>query len=124
MYSVNAPRFIPLPLAAFPTPGSRFHIDLVGPLPPSRGYTHLLTCVDRFTRWTEAHPLTTTTADAVAEALFSGWTRFSVPSTIITDRGRQFESQLWNALMTVLGIKRVCTTAYNPQTNGMVERFH
>ena len=116
-----------VPLVAFPTPGSRFdvHIDLVGPLPPSRGYTHLLTCVNCFTRGPEAIPLTTTTADAVAQALLSGWiARFGVYSTIITDRGCQFESQLWNTLMTLLGIKRARTTAYRPQTNGMVERFH
>ena len=33
------------PLSSFPTPDTRFdviHIDLVGPLPPSQGFTHLL----------------------------------------------------------------------------------
>ena len=38
------------PLSPFHTPDARFdvvHIDLVGPLPPSRGFTYLLTCVDR-----------------------------------------------------------------------------
>ena len=116
------------PISSFPTPDVRFdvvHLDLVGPLPPSRGYTYLLTCVDRFTRWPEAIPLTSITADSVAQAFLSGWiSRFGVPSTIITDRGRQFESQLWNNLMTLLGSKRARTTAYHPQTNGMVERFH
>ncbi len=97
----------------------------MGPLPPSRGFTYLLTCVDRFTRWPEAIPLTSITAEAVAQALLSGWiSRFGVPSTIVTDRGRQFESRLWNALMTLLGSKRARTTAYHPQTNGMVEHFH
>ena len=85
----------------------------------------MLTCVDRFTKWPEAIPLTTITAEAVAQAFLSGWiARFGVPSTIVTDRGRQFESQLWNALMTLLGSKRARTTAYHPQANGMVERFH
>ena len=121
-------RHITTPLASFPTPDTRFnviHIDLVGPLPPSQGYTYLLTCVDRYTRWPEAIPLTTITAEAVAQALISGWiSRFGVPSTIITDRGRQFESQLWKNLMTLLGIQRSRTTSYHPQANGMVERFH
>ena len=115
-------------LSSFPTPDARFdaiHIDLVGPLPPSRGFTYLLTCVDRFTRWPEAIPLTCITAEAVARAFLGGWiSRFGIPSTIVTDRGRQFESQLWNALMTLLGSKRARTTSYHPQTNGMVERFH
>jgi len=112
----------------FPTPDARFdvvHIDLVGPLPPSRGYTYLLTCVDRFTRWPEAIPLSNISAETVAQAFLSGWiARFGVPSTLITDRGRQFESQLWHTLMQLLGIKRARTTSYHPQSNGMVERFH
>lgn len=116
------------PLSSFPAPNARFdvvHIDLVGPLPPSKGYTYLLTCVDRFTRWPEAFPLSTITAEAVAQAFISGWiSRFGVPSKIITDRGRQFESNLWQTLMKLLGSKRSRTTAYHPQANGMVERFH
>lgn len=116
------------PLSPFPTPDARFdtvHIDLVGPLPPSRGFTYLLTCVDRFTRWPEAFPITAITAEVVAQAFISGWiARFGVPSTIVTDRGRQFESNLWKALMTLLGSKRARTTSYHPQSNGMVERFH
>ena len=116
------------PLSSCPTPDARFnviHIDLVGPLPPSRGFTHLLTCIDRFTRWPEAIPLTSITAEAVAQAFLSGWiSRFGVPSTIITDRGCQFESHLWSNLMSIIGSKRGRTTAYHPQTNGMVERFH
>ena len=116
------------PLSTYPTPNARFdvvHIDLVGPLPSSRGYTYLLTCIDRYTRWPEAFPLTSITAEEVARVFLSGWiSRFGVPSTIITDRGRQFESQLWNSLMSLLGTKRSRTTAYHPQTNGMVERFH
>ena len=116
-------------LSPFRTPDARFdfiHVDLVGPLPTSRGYTYLLTCVDGYTRWPEAIPLTSITAESVAQAFLHSWiSRFGVPSTIIvTDRGRQFESNLWHHLMVLLGIRRARTTAYNPQSNGMVERFH
>lgn len=116
------------PISTFPVPDARFstiHIDIVGPLPPSRGFTYLLTCMDRFTRWPEAIPLTSITTEAVAQAFLHGWiARFGVPATIVTDRGRQFESKLWSSLMTLLGSKRARTTSYHPQSNGMVERFH
>ena len=101
------------------------HIVLVGPLPPSQGYTYLLTCVDRFTRWPEAFPLVDITADSVARAFVQGWIScFGVPSTITTDRGRQFESNLWSSFMQLLGATRLRTTAYHPAANGMVERLH
>ena len=117
------------PLATFTTPDAHFdmvHIDIVGPLPPSRGFTYLLTCIDRFTRWPEAIPISNITAETVAEAFVSGWVaRFGSPSTITTDRGRQFESALWRQLSRLrLGSKRIRTTSYHPIANGLVERFH
>ena len=116
------------PLSTFATPDARFdriHIDIVGPLPPSRGYSYLLTCIDRFTRWPEAIPMTDITAETVAFSLVSGWiARFGVPSTISTDRGRQFESTLWTQLLRLLGCKRIRTTSYHPISNGIIERFH
>lgn len=41
----------------FRTPGARFdhvHVHIVGPLPLSRGFTYILTFVDRYTRWPES----------------------------------------------------------------------
>ena len=53
-------------------PAARFshvHVDIVGPLPPSReGYTHLLTMINRSTRWPEAVLLRDTTSEAFLDA--------------------------------------------------------
>ncbi|VDM00741.1 unnamed protein product [Schistocephalus solidus] len=60
----------------FPSPHARFsqvHPDFVGPLPPSNGFTHLLTCVDRYTRWAEAIPLPNMEADTIVKAFVSRW---------------------------------------------------
>ena len=85
----------------------------------------MLTCIDRFTRWPETIPIADITAECVARAFIQGWiARFGVPSTVTTDRGRQFESALWSNFMQLLGSKRTHTTAYHPIANGMIERFH
>ena len=79
-------RHVHLQPAAIPVPHRRFahiHMDLVGPLPLSRGYQYLCTVIDRTTRWPEAIPLTSITAADCAKALFTGWiARFGVPSVI------------------------------------------
>ena len=101
------------------------HSDIVGSLPPSRGYSYLLTFIDCFTRWPEAIPMKTITAETTAFSLVSGWiARFGVPSTISTDRGRQFESTLWMQLMCLLGCKRIRTALYHPISNGIIKRLH
>ena len=93
--------------------------------PSADGHTYVMTMIDRSTRWVEVVPLTSTTATACADALVAGWiSRFGVPAAITTDRGVQFTSAVWQVLCKRLGIIHITTTAYHPQANGLVERFH
>ena len=108
---------------------SRFktiHMDLVGPLPVSnKGNIYMLTIMDRFSRWIEAIPLRNQTADTVCEKFYAHWIcRFGIPDQVITDQGQQFESGMFNSLINRLGCVRSRTTAYHPQTNGLIERCH
>ena len=114
-------------LQRFPNSSGKFHIhiDIVGPLPQSNGFSYILTVVDRFSRWPAAIPLQGITAQQCAEALVHGWIQnYGTPISIVTDRGRQFTSALWSELCQVLGTTHGTTTAYHPQANGLVERFH
>ena len=124
------------PIQHFDLPSSRFdtiHIDIVGPLPPAiqrhSSYPsqeqYILTMIDRTTNWLEAAPMTDTTALTVANTLFRVWIcRYGVPLYVISDRGAQFESELFQELAELVGFHRLRTTAYHPECNGKIERQH
>ena len=117
------------PIQTIPIPQQRFqhlHVDIVGPLEMSKqGHSYLLTVVDRTTRWLEAVPLASITAEKCAEAIVDRWiSRFGIPAVVTTDRGRQFTSALWASLCATLGIEHITTTSFHPKSNGMIERTH
>ena len=120
-------RHVTPPIGDFEVPSQRFshlNMDLVT-LTPSNGFSHLLTIVDRFTRWPVAIPIANITAETVADAFAHGWVAtYGVPVAITTDRGSQFLSSIWTQLMSQWGIKTITTAAYHPEANGLVERLH
>lgn len=119
---VHAPvHTIPTPDVAF----SHVHINIVGPLPPSRGFSYILTVVDRTTHWPAAIPLVGVTADECAHAFCLHWVaEFGIPLHITSDHGRRFISTLWTHLAHLLRSTLHCTTSYHPQSNGLIEWFH
>lgn len=107
-------------------PMEQVSIDIVGPLPKSsRGNRFLLTIIDNFTRYAEAVPLVEQTAEATARALVEKFiTRHGAPKRLLTDQGRNFISSLMKEICRLLRIKKIQTTAYHPEGNGMIERLH
>jgi hypothetical protein len=64
-------------------------------------------------------------ATECAAAFVAGWvSRFGVPAAMVSDRGVQFTSALWAAVMQRLGVKHKMTIAFHPQANRLIERFH
>jgi transposase InsO family protein len=105
---------------------AHLHVDLVGPFPVlAAGSRYLFTVIDRSIRWVEAVPVPGLSTSTCTAALFSRWIgRYGVPDLLTSDRGAQFTSEVWAAVCRRLQIKHNMTTAYHPQSNGLVERFH
>ena len=106
-------------------PFDKIAFDLVGPLPRGKGgYTHILTMCCLASRWSEAIPLRTGSAAEVANAMMNIFSRIGLPSALLTDQGKNFTGKLIASLCQLFGIHKSQTTAYHPQSNGTLERFH
>ena len=101
-----------------------WQIDILGPLfKTPEGYQYVLLCIDAGSRWPEAFPLKTQDSREVADVLFTHiFSRYGCPSVLLSDRGRNFMSNLINALCEIMDIRQHHTSSYHPSTNGVVER--
>lgn len=107
-------------------PMERIGVDILGPLPKSEeGNRYLLVCMDYFTKWPEVYPIPNQEAETIAKVLVEEFVcRFGVPLQIHSDQGRNFCSNVFAEMCTLLGIKKTQTTPYHPQSDGMVERYN
>jgi hypothetical protein len=104
-------------------PWQTIGIDLIGPLPVSRGKDAILNIVDHYMKQIHLFPVTTQLmADGVASIYFEQvFPLHGIPKIIISDRGPQFAARSMHTLYKRLGIDTGLTTAYHPQANGQVE---
>ena len=92
-------------------------------MPPVRKLKYLLVWVDTFTEWVEAFPTGSEKATVVISSLLSDiipW--FGLPTSIQSDNGPAFISQITQAVSQALGIQWNLRTPYRPQSSGRVER--
>src|SRR4051812_20676763 len=97
---------------------------MVGPLKTSSkgGRTHLLVAVDKFTKWMEAVPITSSTALTTVNFIKSIFFRFDVPHNIITNNVTNFMADEFQNFCQELGIKINHASVVHPQSNGQVEK--
>lgn len=85
----------------------------------------ILTVRCLLTKFTFAIPLPNAESETIARALIEEvFLNFGFPKIILTDQGSNFISKLFSNFCTLLNIKKINTTAFRPQTNGSLERFH
>ena len=122
----SAPRKAGLQTPLVGEPWQRVSVDITGPHPrSSKSNQYILTLVDHFSKWAEAIPIRNHTAPTVARALMVHiFSRFGAPQQLLSDRGTEFESQLFQEVMRWMEIDKLRTTVFRPSCNGVAERFH
>ena len=116
------------PLQPIPVCGEPFShvlIDCVGPLPKTKlGNQYLLTVMCKFTRFPEAIPLRNIKAPKIVESLIKFFTFVGLPASLQSDQGSNFMSNIMQQVLYQLGIKQYKSSAYHPESQGAIERFH
>jgi hypothetical protein len=116
------PLLTPIPVGG---PFDRIGVDILQLPVTKRGHKYAVVFMDYLTKWPEVFPVRDQTAPTIAQLLVEKIiTRHGVPAEVLSDRGANFLSGLMQAVHEVMGIRRANTTAYHPQTDGLVERFN
>jgi ribonuclease HI len=111
-------------LIAHTWPLQRWGLDIVGPLPMAQGNLKFtFVAVEYFTKWIEARAVSTITSKTAQKFFWQNIIcRFGVPSELIVDNGKQFDSQDFRDFCFSIGTKLAFSSVYHPQSNGVVER--
>ena len=114
-----------VPILLITKPFQRIPMDLIGPLlRTQRGNCFILTICDYATRYPEAIALPSTEAPRISKELVAVFARVGIPDEILSDQGTNFMSTLLEEVYRLLQVKRIRTSPYHPQTDGLVERFN
>ena len=100
--------------------GELVHFDFAGPF---YGKLHILVMVDNYTGAVILHPCTSESAESIVFALMYRWYPVhGLPVQLLTDRGTGFVSRANRMFCKALGIDKIFTSAYHPETNAKAER--
>ena len=83
---------------------------------------HYLVVVDYYSRWLEVMPLSSQTSQSVIDRLKTVFSKFGLPTSMVTDNGPCYSSQLFKDFMRNHEISHVTTSPYFPSANGAAER--
>ena len=110
----------PLTSITSPWPFQQWGLDILGPLPISKGQCKfIIVAVDYFTKWAEAEPLATITEQKIRNFVWRAIIcRFGIPRALVSDNGKQFDNTKFRDFCTELGIKNYYSSPTHPQSNG------
>ena len=116
------PTLTPIPVGG---PFDRVGVDVIQYPKSQQGNRYAVVFVDYLTKWPEVFPVPNQSAATIARLFVEEIIcRHGVPGELLSDRGTSFLSNLMTEVCRLMGTKKVNTTAYHPQTDGLVERFN
>ena len=106
-------------------PFDKIAIDLVTECETSTsGNKHILTIIDHLTFWPEIFPIPDKSADAIVSTFINEYLPVHMcPQYILSDNGAEFKNNLLNQVLQQLGIDRIISAPYHPQSNGKLKVF-
>ncbi|GES92554.1 DDE-type integrase/transposase/recombinase [Rhizophagus clarus] len=107
-------------------PFDRIRMNIVGPLPKTKnGNMYIVVVTEYLTKWSKAHAIPNAKASSVVSFFYEDIIcHHGCPKEILTDRGTHFVNEMLASLCDNLEVKHRLSTAYYPQTNGLIERFN
>ena len=111
--SINAPH----------RPGVIVQMDLQGPVTSTKygKESYILAIIDTFSKHLTLRLLPGKAAHDVVPQMLKYCLLMGVPKQILTDRGTDFNNALEKDMCNALGIQRLLTASYHPQSNGLTE---
>ena len=112
------------------TPLDLLHIDFTSiemtmALKQPPRVTNVLVFQDHFRKHVMVYVTPNQTAKTVAKFLYQGYISiFGTPARLLSDWGANFMSSIIDELCMLLGMKKLWTMLYHPQTKRLVERSH
>ena len=119
---INRPPLHPIPVQrAFQIMG----VDIMDLPEIEMGNCHVVMFQDFLTKWPMVIPVPDQRAVRLAKLLAEEIVpAFGVPEALLSDSGANLLSHLMMDLCQMLGVRKLNTTSYHPQCDGMVERFN
>ena len=89
------------------------------------GNKHILTIIDHRTGWPEVYAIQDKSADTIVSTFINEYLPVHMcPRCILSDNGTEFKNSLKDQVLKQLGINRIFSVPYHPQSNGKLEVFH
>ena len=89
------------------------------------GNCYVIVFLDYLTKWVEAFPVSDQKAETIARLLVENIVcRHGVPEELLSDRGPNFLSEIIQEICKLLGVRKINTSGYHPQCDGLVEKFN